>query len=124
MQKGASYPFYLPHFDLSEKFPPTQLFGSFFLRSLALYLLLIIITEHTDPGSRADPAKPNLLGPGAKTNNISPYLGTEVTGVQISQLNKAGLDELALFAAERKVLVFRDQDFKDLGPDKQIEITR
>ena len=44
--------------------------------------------------------------------------------MQISQLNKAALDELALLVAERKVVVFRDQDFKDLSPEKQIEIAR
>ena len=80
--------------------------------------------DHVDPGTRANPAKPNLLHPDVKVQHISPYLGTEVTGVQISELSKEGLDELALFAAERKVLLFRDQDFKDLSPDRQIEITR
>ena len=44
--------------------------------------------------------------------------------MQISQLSKEGLDELALLVAERKVVVFRDQDFKDLGPDRQIEIAK
>ena len=82
------------------------------------------ITEHTDPGLRADPKKPNLLGPDTKVHHISPYLGTEITGVQISQLSEAGLDELALYTAERKLLVFRNQDFKDIGPDKQIELTK
>ena len=53
---------------------------------------------------------------------ISPYIGAIVSGVQISQLNSAGLDELALLAAEKKVVVFRDQDFKDLSPERQIEI--
>jgi sulfonate dioxygenase len=104
--KGLLYPSYFRYFDVNEKLPPTKIF------------------DYTDPGTRADPAKPNLLGPGVKTSELSPYLGTEVTGVQISQLNTAGLDELALYAAQRKVLVFRDQDFKDLGPDKQIEISR
>lgn len=73
---------------------------------------------------KADPAKPNLLGAGVTTNDLSPYIGTEVQGVQISQLSQAGLDELALYAAQRKVLVFRDQDFKDIGPEKQIEIAK
>ncbi|CAL1697361.1 unnamed protein product [Somion occarium] len=104
--KGPSYPFYYPYFDAAEKFPPTELF------------------EHTDPGLRADPKKPNLLGPNTKVHHISPYLGTEITGVQLSQLNEAGLDELALYTAERKVVVFRDQDFKDIGPDKQIALTK
>ncbi|KAJ7854103.1 hypothetical protein B0H14DRAFT_2757343 [Mycena olivaceomarginata] len=101
-----SYPFYYPIFDTEERFAPIEKF------------------EHTDPGSRADPAKPHLLGPNTTTNDISPYLGTEIIGVQISQLSPEGLDELGLLAAERKVLVFRDQDFKDLGADRQIEIAK
>ncbi|KAJ3992738.1 hypothetical protein F5050DRAFT_866162 [Lentinula boryana] len=101
-----SHPFYYPYFDVKEQFPPTQLF------------------EHNDPGARADPAKPHLLTANTTTRDISPYIGTEITGVQISQLSKEGLDELALFAAERKVLLFRDQDFKDIGPERQIEIAK
>ncbi|RXW17375.1 hypothetical protein EST38_g8481 [Candolleomyces aberdarensis] len=103
---GPSYPAYLPTFDVSEKFPPLELF------------------EHSDPGLRANPAKPNLLNENAKLKHISPYLGTEIRGVQISQLSKEGLDELALLTAERKVLVFRDQDFKDIGIERQIEIAK
>ncbi|KAG6864018.1 hypothetical protein C0991_001054 [Blastosporella zonata] len=102
------------------------------LRSLVRCLILTFpeikliqtpTTEFEEPGARANPAKPNLLAT-AKTRDVSPYLGTEITGVQISQLSKEGLDELALYAAERKVLLFRNQDFKDLGPDRQIEIAR
>ncbi|KAG7441380.1 TauD-domain-containing protein [Guyanagaster necrorhizus] len=103
---GASYPFYLPYWDSDEKFPPTQVF------------------EHIDPGSRADRAKRHLLGPNTSTKTLSPYIGTEVTGIQISELTKEGLDELALFTAERKLLLFRDQDFKDLTPERQIEIAK
>ncbi|KAJ7474879.1 hypothetical protein FB451DRAFT_1465079 [Mycena latifolia] len=82
-----AHPFYSPHFNVTEKFPQTEIFG--------LY----------HPSS-------------------SPYLSTEIRGVQISQLPLEGFDELALFAAERKVLIFRDQDFKDFKPERQIEITR
>ncbi|THV02052.1 taurine catabolism dioxygenase, partial [Dendrothele bispora CBS 962.96] len=103
---GPTYPFYYPHFDVEEKFPPTQIF------------------EHTDPGSRADPAKPHLLTANTTTKDITSYIGTEITGVQISELSKEGLDELALYAAQRKLLIFRDQDFKDLSPDRQIEIAK
>ena len=77
--------------------------------------------EHDEPGLRADKAKPNLLK-GATTKTLSPYIGTEIHGVQVSKLSKEGLDELALLTAERKVVVFRDQDFKDLSPERQIEI--
>lgn len=103
---GPSYPAYLPHFDSSEKFPVTELF------------------EFSDPGLRANPAKPNLLNPNTTTKHISPYIGTEVRGVQLSSLSKEGLDELALYVAERKVVIFRDQDFKDLGLEKQVEFAR
>ncbi|KAF9069979.1 hypothetical protein BDP27DRAFT_1324495 [Rhodocollybia butyracea] len=103
---GASYPFYYPSFDVNEKFPPTELF------------------DHSDSGLRADASKPNLLNANTITRDLSPYLGTEITGIQISQLSQEGLDELALYAAERKVLLFRDQDFKELGPERQIEIAR
>ncbi|KAH7909124.1 hypothetical protein BJ138DRAFT_1156041 [Hygrophoropsis aurantiaca] len=103
---GPAYPLYLPHYDVNEKFPPTEIF------------------EFFDRGTRADPAKPHLLGADTKVSHISPFIGTEITGVQISQLSEGGFDELALYAAERKVLVFRDQDFKDIGPDRQIEIAK
>ena len=60
-----------------------------------------------EPGTRADPSKPHLLGgPGVKATNITPRIGTEVRGIQLSQLSKAGLDEVALLAAERGVVVF------------------
>ncbi|TCD61185.1 hypothetical protein EIP91_008810 [Steccherinum ochraceum] len=101
-----SYPLYYPYFDVEEKFPPTEIF------------------EFTDPGTRADPKKPNLLSEGTSVKQLSPYIGAEVSGVQISKLSKEGLDELALLAAERKVVVFHDQDFKDLSPERQIEIAR
>jgi sulfonate dioxygenase len=81
-------------------------------------------SDHVDVGTRADPKKPHLLNPNVITRDISPYLGTEVSGIQLSELTKEGLDELALFAAERKVLIFRDQDFKDIGPDRQIEVAK
>jgi sulfonate dioxygenase len=90
---------------LNEKFPPTQLF------------------PHEDIGLHADKAKPNLLA-NATITHINTYIGTEIDGVQISQLSNEGLAELALYAAERKLLLFRNQDFKDISPEKQIELVR
>lgn len=52
---------------------------------------------------------------------LTPRIGTEITGLQLSQLNDAQRDELGLLIAERGVVVFRDQDFKDIGPEKQKE---
>uniref|UniRef100_A0A8H7NJ91 TauD/TfdA-like domain-containing protein n=1 Tax=Bionectria ochroleuca TaxID=29856 RepID=A0A8H7NJ91_BIOOC len=77
-----------------------------------------------EPGLRADPAKPSLLAKGASVSCITPRIGTEIRGVQISQLGKEGLDEIALLAAERGVVVFREQDFADVGFDRQREIVK
>ncbi|KAJ3506622.1 hypothetical protein NMY22_g17188 [Coprinellus aureogranulatus] len=90
--KGPSYPFYYPYYDVNEKFPPTEIF------------------EFSDAGLLADKSKPNLLSENAKVNHLSPYLGTEISGVQLSQLSKEGLNELALYTAERKVLVDADRN--------------
>ncbi|KAJ5394826.1 uncharacterized protein N7487_009129 [Penicillium crustosum] len=62
--------------------------------------------EHDDPGHRADPSFPNLLEKATNVLELSPHCGTELQGVQI----------------ERGCLVFRNQDFTDLGFEKQKEI--
>ena len=46
--------------------------------------------------------------------DLTPTIGTEVRGVQLSSLTNAGKDQLARFVAERKVVAFRNQDFADL----------
>ncbi|KAG2016234.1 alpha-ketoglutarate-dependent taurine dioxygenase [Coprinopsis cinerea AmutBmut pab1-1] len=96
---------FAPHSDPEEKLPIVEPFN------------------HVDPGSRADKNLPNLLNPNTKVRHLSPYIGTELSGVQLSQLSKEGLDELALLAAQRKVLILRDQDFQDLPAEKLIELT-
>ena len=53
--------------------------------------------------------------------DITPSIGTILSGVQISSLSKAGKDQLALFAAQRKVLAFRDQDFATLPIERALE---
>lgn len=102
----SKYAAYLPVYDNTTKFPPTEIF------------------EHQDRGYNADPAKPNLLPKGessVKATKLTPRVGTEITGLQLSQLSDAQKDELALLIAERGVVVFRNQDFKDIGPEKQKE---
>jgi sulfonate dioxygenase len=103
-QPGPKYPRYYPLFKLEEKWPPLEYF------------------EHKDPGARADPAKPHLLTADVQERILSPYIGSELHGVQLSQLSSEGLDELALHVAQRKVVVLRDQDFKDIGPERQVQI--
>lgn len=94
----SKFPEFLPTWNLKEFYPPLEFF------------------KHIDAGSRADPSFPNLLPAGQVTKkHITPKLGTEVTGVQLSQLDDAGKDELALFVAQRGVVVFRQQDFSSHG---------
>ncbi|KAL4793539.1 hypothetical protein BDV19DRAFT_390973 [Aspergillus venezuelensis] len=91
------YARYLPIYDNETTFPPTEPF------------------EFTDRGLLADKAKPHLFETG------DPKFGSKIHGLQLSQLMDVQKDELALLIAERGVVIFRDQDFKDIGPHKQKE---
>ncbi|KAK4101550.1 TauD-domain-containing protein [Parathielavia hyrcaniae] len=53
--------------------------------------------EHYEHGKDADPSYPNLLPEGAvQVTHLTPTIGTEVRGIQLSALTSAGKDELAL----------------------------
>ncbi|KAL4871691.1 hypothetical protein BDV12DRAFT_205995 [Aspergillus spectabilis] len=58
----------------------------------------------------ADPEKKSLLSAATEVSHLTPYIGTELVGIQLSQLNNKQKDELALLVAERGVVFFRDQD--------------
>ncbi|RDW65331.1 hypothetical protein BP5796_10023 [Coleophoma crateriformis] len=104
-QDPPLFPDYLPHYDPLEK---VEMVGSF---------------EHVDPGHRADPRKPNLMGKASKVVELSPWCGTELLGVQLTELTSEALDELALLAAERGCVVFRNQDsFLQSGFEAQKKI--
>nr|XP_018266038.1 uncharacterized protein I303_00007 [Kwoniella dejecticola CBS 10117]OBR88196.1 hypothetical protein I303_00007 [Kwoniella dejecticola CBS 10117] len=103
--KAPKYPQYLPTVD-HTKFPDWE------------------EVPFVDAGSRGTTDKRNLFLPGSKHKPITPRLGEEIDGVQISDLSKEGLDDLALLAAERGVLVFRNQNFKDVGVQKQLDTVR
>jgi sulfonate dioxygenase len=83
------YPHYLP--TRPEGFTPTIDIPQF---------------DIVEPGSRANPDKPEIFTSKANITKITPRCGTEIRGVQISSLSKNGLDQVALLAAERGVLVF------------------
>jgi sulfonate dioxygenase len=95
-KNGAKYPHYLPTWDPEQKFPPLEPF------------------QHYEHGKDADTSFPELLGEGVTKTDLTPSIGTEVRGIQLSSLSNAGKDQLARFVAERKVVAFREQDFKDL----------
>ncbi|KAK4161556.1 putative alpha-ketoglutarate-dependent sulfonate dioxygenase [Cladorrhinum sp. PSN259] len=100
---AAKYPHYLPTWDRQQKFAPLQPF------------------EHYEHGKDADTTFRNLLPEGTTVTHLTPTIGTEVTGIQLSKLSNAGKDELARFVAERKVVAFRNQDFADLSIEDALE---
>lgn len=51
----------------------------------------------------ADPAKASLLGLATAAEEVTPYIGTELKGVQLSKLTDQQKDELALLVAEVRI---------------------
>ncbi|KAL1901220.1 hypothetical protein Cpir12675_000586 [Ceratocystis pirilliformis] len=100
---AATYPHYLPTWNPNQKYPPLTPF------------------EHYEHGKDADPTYPELLGPLVKVNHLTPFTGSEVSGIQLSSLGPAGRDQLARFVAERKVVAFRNQDFASLSIEQALE---
>ncbi|KAH9206075.1 putative alpha-ketoglutarate-dependent sulfonate dioxygenase [Leptodontidium sp. 2 PMI_412] len=99
----ASYPAYLPTWNHGQKYPALEPF------------------VHIEHGLKADPTFKDLLPEGSKIKKLTPTTGSEVTGVQLSQLSAEGKDQLALLVAQRKVVAFRDQDFADLPLDVALD---
>ncbi|ORX46130.1 TauD-domain-containing protein [Hesseltinella vesiculosa] len=78
----------------------------------------IEVFEHENRGKRGDPKKASLFDNASKVFDLTPHIGTEIHGLQLSQLTEQQKDDLALLVAERGVLVFRDQDINvDEGLD-------
>ncbi|PSS05274.1 TfdA family taurine catabolism dioxygenase TauD [Coniella lustricola] len=94
--EGAKYTNYLPTWNPEQRYPPLTPF------------------EHYEHGKDADLSFRELLASGSEVVDLTPTIGSEVRGVQLSQLSNAGKDQLARYVAERKVVAFRDQDFANL----------
>ncbi|ODV93712.1 hypothetical protein PACTADRAFT_86783 [Pachysolen tannophilus NRRL Y-2460] len=73
----------------------------------------------TDRGKNADPQKKSLFSAAKEVKDLTKHIGTEIVGLQLSDLTDQQKDELALLIAERVVVFFRDQD---LSPQKQLEL--
>ncbi|KAL8826452.1 MAG: hypothetical protein Q9191_003795, partial [Dirinaria sp. TL-2023a] len=73
-----------------------------------------------DRANFADPTKKSLLSGASKVDDLTPYIGTQLHGLQLSQLTDVQKDELALLVAERGVVFLRDQD---LTLDQQYDLT-
>lgn len=74
---------------------------------------------YIERGKNADPEKKALLSAATEVRHLTKHIGTEIVGLQLSQLNDKQKDELALLIAERVVVFFRDQD---LSPKTQLEL--
>lgn len=59
---------------------------------------------HVEHGRDADPSLQDLLRGASSVNDITPNIGAEIRGVQISSLSDTGKDQLALFTAQKKVV--------------------
>lgn len=75
--------------------------------------------NYVERGKNADPEKKALFAAAKEVRQLSPLVGTELVGIDLSSLNNKQLDELALLVAERVVVVVRDQD---LLPQKQLAL--
>ncbi|KAI9838986.1 MAG: hypothetical protein M1819_004194 [Sarea resinae] len=91
----AKYPHYLPTWE-KVSYPPLEPF------------------THYEHGKDADPSFPDLIREGTTVEDLTPSIGAEVKGVQLSKLTDKGKDQLALFVAQKGVVAFRDQDLADL----------
>jgi sulfonate dioxygenase len=73
--------------------------------------------EHADAASHADPEKKALFAAIPFKKDMTPNIGTEVRGLQLTCLTNQQRDELALWVAERGLVIFREQDFVDHSID-------
>ncbi|OJJ40117.1 hypothetical protein ASPWEDRAFT_22325 [Aspergillus wentii DTO 134E9] len=106
VHEGYKYTNYLPVYDNVTRLPPTEPF------------------PFEDRGHLAEKSKPHILNtgnPDVQITKLTPRVGTEIRGLQLAQLTDTQKNELALLIAERGVVVFRGQDFKDIGPERQKE---
>lgn len=105
-REGINYKEWEPVWNTADKFPPYEVF------------------EHKDPGLKADANLSNLFPKDQgnyKVEELTPKFGSEVKGIQLSELTDAGKNDLALFVAQRGVVVFREQDLADKGVEFNVE---
>lgn len=91
----TQYPQYIPSWTPNHTYPMLEPF------------------EHHEPAKDADPTFPNL-NISAHIRDLTPSTGSVISGIQLSSLTRQAKDEIALLVAQRKVVAFRSQDFKDL----------
>ena len=59
---------------------------------------------HYEHGKDAEPTFKTLFKGATSIAEITPLIGSEIHGIQLSALSNRGKDELALFTAQRRVV--------------------
>jgi len=77
--------------------------------------------KNYEHGLDTNPKVPDVLKSGVRKKNLTPTMGSEISGIQISSLTDNGKDRLTLLIAQRMILAFRGQDFADLPVRKALE---
>jgi sulfonate dioxygenase len=114
---------YAPTFDPSQKYAPLEVFDFKDPGLLADEKLANLFPKglpESDEDARAS-ASQQLVKFGYSVKDLSPKFGTEVQGIQLSQLSDSAKNDLALYVAERGVVVFRDQDFRELPIEQALK---
>ncbi|KAI1615763.1 taurine dioxygenase [Exophiala viscosa] len=75
---------------------------------------------YEDKGIRGDPRFSNLLDAADDVFDYGPKIGTELTGVNLAQLNEAQKCDLARLIATRGVVFFRNQDKFDVDSQREL----
>ncbi len=77
--------------------------------------------EHTDIGLRAlnHPDPRSFLKNAESVDELSPRLGSSIKGLDLTKLTKDEIDQVALYVAERGVVVFEAQEnFVNQAPEQ------
>lgn len=77
-------------------------------------------SPHTDKGLLGDENFSNLLSSATDVFDYTPKIGTEISGVRLSQLTDAQKNDLARLIATRGVVFFRNQDDFDINAQREL----
>lgn len=108
---GLKYPEYYPYNDPNDVFPEPEPF------------------DYHDRALDADPAMPVFYNDHVKVEELTPYIGVRVTGVDLASLDEAGQDQLALLAAKKGIVFFASDDkvkqtFRDTSMKRKLDMVR
>ncbi|OWZ45327.1 alpha-ketoglutarate-dependent taurine dioxygenase [Cryptococcus neoformans c8] len=110
-EDGLKYPEYYPYNDPNDKFPDPEPF------------------DYHERALDADPSLPVFYNDHVTVEEITPFIGVKVTGLDLASLDKAGQDQLALLAARKGIVFFASNDnvkqtYRDTSMERKLEMAR